>query len=321
MAMDLRDAYGEALRKYGVANNKVVVLDADLATSTKSIQFGQECPERFFDVGIAEANMVAMAAGFASSGYIPFINTFATFAASICALSAKSLIAYSGLNVRLMGGNNGLTGGYDGSTHHAIDDINVMRGIPNMLVMSPSDAVMTDWMVRTLIEEYKGPAYVSVSRSNWGSLYTQADTFTIGKAKEVCGGDDISIFAYGLSVCRAQLAAEQLVKNGVSARVYDMFTIKPLDRDTVIRAAGETGAIVTVEEHSTVGGLGTAVAEVLAEEGIAIPFAKVGVKDCFTESGAYQQLVEAFGIGLDAIAEAVTACMARKGKETRCANG
>ena len=186
----LREAYGESLRKYGQANEKVVVLDADLATSTKTIMFAEACPDRFFDVGIAEANMVSMAAGFASSGFIPFINTFATFVASICAVGAKSLIAYSDLNVRLMGGNNGLTGGYDGATHHSFDDINVMRGIPNMLVVSPSDPVMMDLLIRTLIDDYRGPAYVSISRSGAGSVYTEGESFSLGKAKVVRDGAD-----------------------------------------------------------------------------------------------------------------------------------
>lgn len=309
----LREAYGECLRKYGQANEKVVVLDADLATSTKSVMFAQACPDRFFDVGIAEANMVSMAAGFAASGFIPFINTFATFVASICAVSAKSLIAYSDLNVRLMGGNNGLTGGYDGATHHSIDDINVMRGIPNMLVVSPSDPVMVDWLVRTLIDDYKGPAYVSISRSGAGDVYAQGESFTLGRAKEVRDGKDATVFAYGLSVARAAKAAEALEAEGISVRVCDMFTIKPLDRQAVVDAARRTGAIVTVEEHSIIGGLGSAVAEVLAEEGIAVPFTRVGIRDCFTESGSYDQLVEHFGIGASAIEEAVRAVVKKKG--------
>ncbi|RGX55208.1 MULTISPECIES: transketolase family protein [Anaerotruncus] len=314
MPQALRDVYGESLRKYGKANEKVVVLDADLATSTKSVLFAQECPDRFFDVGIAEANMVSMAAGFASSGYIPFINTFATFVASICALSAKSLIAYSGLNVRLIGGNNGLTGGYDGATHHSFDDINVMRGIPGMLVMSPSDPVMVDWMVRTLIEDYNGPAYVSLSRSGYDPLYQPGESFTIGKAKQLRDGADLSIFAYGLSVYRAKKAAEELAAEGISARVYDMFTIKPLDCEAVLAAARETGAIVTAEEHSILGGLGTAVAETLAKNRVCVPLETVGIRDCFTESGAYEDLVREFKIDVDSIKQAARDAVSEKGR-------
>ncbi len=312
MAEALRDAYGASLRKYGAENERVVVLDADLATSTKSVLFAKACPERFFDVGIAEANMVSMAAGFAASGFIPFINTFATFVASICAVSAKSLIAYSGLNVRLMGGNNGLTGGYDGATHHCFDDINVMRGIPNMLVMSPSDPVMVDWMVKELIEGYEGPAYVSISRSGEGAVYGSADGFEIGRANLVKEGKDAAIFAYGLSVPRALEAARILEEKGVSARVYDMFTIKPLDRAAVRRAARECGAVITVEEHSIIGGLGSAVAEVLAEEGLSVPFERIGIRDCFTESGSYRELVAKFGIDVPDIAAVAASAAGRK---------
>ena len=312
MATALRDAYGDSLVKYGVPNKKVIVLDADLATSTKSVKFGNAAPDRFFDVGIAEANMAAMAAGFAASGFIPFTNTFATFTASICALSAKSLIAYSHLNVRLMGGNNGLTGGYDGATHHSFDDINVMTGIPNMLVMSPSTPVQVDWMIRNLIDEYKGPAYVSVSRQGAGEVYKKDEAFEIGKAKQVKDGKDVTIIAYGLSVPRSLQAAEELEKEGINVRVLDMFTIKPLDHEAVIKAAKETGAIVTVEEHSTIGGVGSAVADVLAEEGIAVPFGKVGIRDTFTQSGSYAQLVEAYRIGVPDIEESVRAAVSSK---------
>lgn len=313
MVEALRDVYGAGLAKYGQQNKRVVVLDADLATSTKSVAFERLCPERFFDVGIAEANMVSMAAGFAASDYIPFINTFATFIASICLVSAKSLIAYSNLNVRLMGGNNGLTGGYDGSTHHCFDDINVMRAIPGMLIMSPSTPIMMDWMVRALIDDYRGPAYVSISRQGAGEIYAPNERFTIGHAKQICQGCDITIFAYGLSVLRARMAVKELQSIGISARLYDMFTIKPLDRNAVLEAARHTGAIVTVEEHSIIGGLGSAVAEVLAEEGIPVPFMRMGIRDCFTQSGKYNDLIEKYNIGVDSIIEAVKATVAKKG--------
>ncbi|NLI22876.1 MAG: hypothetical protein GX418_15185 [Clostridiales bacterium] len=308
----LRDVYGESLRRYGLANDRVVVLDADLATSTKSVLFGKACPDRFFDVGIAEANMVSMAAGFAACGYIPFVNTFATFIASIGAVSAKCLIGYSHLNVRLMGGNNGLTGGYDGATHHCLDDINVMRGIPGMLVTSPCDPVQMDWLVQTLIDDYRGPAYVSISRMGAGPVYKAGERFTLGKAKRVCAGADATVFACGLSVPRALEAVDRLRQEGLSIALWDMFTLKPLDEEAVRDAARETGAIVAVEEHSVLGGLGTAVAEVLAESGLAVPFRRVGIRDRYTESGSYPQLVEAFGLGVDAIADAVRQTVARK---------
>ncbi len=305
MGKALRDVYGESLLKYAKENKKVVALDADLANCSKTCMMGKELPERMFDVGIAENHMIAMGAGFASCGMIPFVNTFATLAASMCALSAKALIGYSGLNVRIMGANNGLSGGYDGATHHALDDMSVMRGIPGMLVMSPSDGVMTDWMVRTPAGDYEGPAYVGIPRNGYENLYEEGEDFEIGKAKQLTDGKDAAVFAYGLSVFRAKKAAEQLAAEGIHISVYDMFTLKPFDREAVLRAARETGAIVTVEEHSIVGGLGTAVLETLAEGGEQVSVRRLGIQDCYTHSGAYEDLVTEFGIGIASIADAV----------------
>lgn len=305
MGKALRDVYGESLLKYARENEKIVALDADLANCSKTCVMAAEIPERMFDVGIAENHMIAMGAGFASCGFIPFVNTFATLAASMCALSAKALIGYSGLNVRIMGANNGLSGGYDGATHHALDDMSVMRGIPGMLVMSPSDAVMTDWMVRTLVEDYQGPAYVGIPRNGYENLYQAGEPFEIGKAKQIVEGKDAAVFAYGLSVYRAKKAAEQLAAEGIHVSVYDMFTLKPFDRQAVLRTARETKAIVTVEEHSILGGLGTAVLETLAEEGVLVPVRRLGIQDCYTQSGAYEDLVTEFGIGISSIVNAV----------------
>lgn len=305
MGRALRDIYGESLVKYAGRNDKVVALDADLSNSSKTCVMAASYPDRVFDVGIAESNMVAMGAGFASSGFIPFVNTFATLAASMCALSAKALIGYSGMNVRIMGSNNGLGGGYDGATHHAIEDINVMRGIPGMLVMSPSDGIMLDWMVELLVEDYKGPAYVSIPRNGYEAIYEPGELFEVGKAKQIAEGKDAVVFAEGLSVYRAKKAVEILGSQGIKASLYDMFTIKPLDREAIIRAARQTGAVVTVEEHSIVGGLGTAVLEVLAEEGIQAAVSRLGIQDCYTESGSYEELVEKFGLGIDSIVNAV----------------
>lgn len=305
MGKALRDVYGESLLKYARENEKIVALDADLANCSKTCMMAAEIPERMFDVGIAENHMIAMGAGFASCGFVPFVNTFATLAASMCALSAKALIGYSRLNVRIMGANNGLSGGYDGATHHALDDMSVMRGIPGMLVMSPSDAVMTDWMVRTLAEDYQGPAYVGVPRNGYENLYQEEEQFELGKAKQIAKGKDAAIFAYGLSVYRAKKAAEQLAAEGIWVSVYDMFTLKPFDREAVLRAAKETGAIVTVEEHSILGGLGTAVLETLAEEGIPASVRRLGIQDCYTQSGTYEELVAEFGIGISSIVDAV----------------
>lgn len=305
MGKALRDAYGESLAKYASQNPNVVALDADLANCTKTCIMQTQAPERVFDVGIAENNMAAMAAGFAAAGMIPFINTFATLAASMCSLSAKALIGYSGLNVRIMGANNGLCGGYDGATHHAFDDLNVMRAIPGMMVLVPSTPIMVDWMVRDLIAYTGGPAYVSISRNATDELYTLETTFKFGSSKQLRNGADAAILACGLSVGRAMQAAAQLEAEGLNVSVYDMFSIKPLDRAAVIHAARQTGAIVTVEEHSIIGGLGTSVLEVLAEERICVNVRRVGIQDTYTESGSYTELLHEFALDAPAIAEAV----------------
>lgn len=312
MGRALRDIYGESLLKYAGLNDRVVALDADLSNSSKTCTMAAELPRRVFDVGIAESNMVAMGAGFASCGYIPFVNTFATLASSMCALSAKALIGYSGLNVRIMGSNNGLGGGYDGATHHAIDDINVMRGIPGMAVMWPSDGIMLDWMVKMLVEDYKGPAYVSIPRHGYDAIYEEGEVFELGKAKQITQGTDAAIFAGGLCVYRAKKAIEILETQGIHVSLYDIFTIKPIDREAVIRGARETGAVVIAEEHSIVGGLGTAVLEILAEENIEAAVSRLGIRDCYTESGSYEELVKKFGLDTDSIVKAVKDVVSRK---------
>lgn len=305
MARAMREIYGEALAKYGKDNDKVVVLDADLSSSSKTSKFAEVAPDRMFNVGIAEANMVAMGAGFASCGFIPFVNTFAALADAMCYLCTKAVIAYSNLNVRIVGNNNGLGGGYDGSTHHATDDLAVMRNVPGMLVMTPSDAVMADWMVKTLISDYKGPAYLSMERYGYDNIYDSGEKMEIGKAVRTKDGTDVVVFACGLSVYRALKAAEELEKEGISVSVYDFFTIKPFDKETVIEQGKKTGKIVTVEEHSIIGGLGSSVLEAVAEAGISAKIKRVGINDCFTQSGAYEELVTEYGVGTDSIAEAV----------------
>jgi len=312
MAEALRDIYGKCIARIAEKNDKVVILDADLSNCSKTCYANDAVPERMFNVGIAEANMITMGAGFASCGFVPFVNTFATLAASMCSLSMKALISYSDLNVKLVGVNNGLCGGYDGSTHHALDDISMMRAIPNLLIACPSDAVMTEWMVDELANRHSGPAYVSMSRNGYAPIYSPDEEFEFGKAKCVKDGTDVSIFACGLAVTRALTAANKLEAEGITARVYDMFTIKPLDEEAVMAAAKETGAIVTVDEHSVIGGLGSAVVETVALAGAAIPIEKVGIKDCFTESGKYEDLIKKYGIGADDIIHAVYRVMERK---------
>lgn len=301
MGKAMRDVYGEALAKYAKDNNRVVVLDADLSSSSRTSKFKEAAADRFFNVGIAEENMAAMAAGFATCGFIPFINTFATLADSMCYLCTKAMIAYSDLNVRIVGSNNGVGGAYDGSTHHATDDLSIMRNVPGMLVLTPSDAVMADWMVKTLVEDYTGPAYLSMERHGYDNLYKDSSEMKIGKAIRHGDGNDAAIFACGLSVYRALKAAELLEREGIHVSVYDFFTIKPLDKETIVHVAENVKNIITVEEHSIIGGLGTAVLETIAEAGIATNICRVGFNDCFTESGSYEELVDKYGIGTDSI--------------------
>lgn len=312
MSEALRDVYGKSIAKYASGNEKVVVLDADLSNCSKTCLAKDALGERMFNVGIAEANMISMGAGFASCGFIPFVNTFATLAASMCSLTMKALIGYSHLNVRLIGVNNGLCGGYDGATHHAIDDINIMRAVPGLLIASPSDPVMTDWMVKELCSDKIGPAYISISRNGNGDVYAPGESFEFGKAKRLSHGRDAAIFACGLGIRRALDAAELLSAEGLKVSVYDMFTIKPLDRDAILAAAAETGAIVTVDEHSVIGGLGTAVLEVIAEEGLSLPVKRIGVQDCYTESGSYNKLIKRFSLDSESIAGAVREVIERK---------
>lgn len=312
MAEALRDVYGRAIAQVAERNEKVVILDADLSNCSKTCHALKTVPERMFNVGIAEANMIGMGAGFASCGFIPFVNTFATLAASMCSLCMKAMISYSRLNVRLIGVNNGLCGSYDGATHHAIDDINMMRAIPGLLIASPSDPFMTEWMVDELANRYDGPAYISLSRNGYGPVYSRDEKFEFGKAKRLSYGKDLSIIACGLAVTRALNAARRLEEQGIGVSVYDMFTIKPLDRKAVLEASTETGAIVTVEEHSVIGGLGSAIVEEVALSDIAVPVEKVGIKDCFTESGQYEKLIEAYGIGTEDVVLAAYRVLERK---------
>lgn len=306
----LREVYGEALVKYGKPDPRVMVLDADVANASRSVLFGKECPERFFNTGIAEANMAAMAAGMASVGMTPFVNTFAAFMSTICSLSIKTLIGYSGYNVRLVGCNNGVTGGCDGSTHHALDDLAVMRCVPGLLVLYPGDRHIMDWMVRELVQSYRGPAYLSVSRNPSPDLYDEREAFALGEAKRLREGGDATLIACGLSVHRALRAAERLAgEDGVECRVLDMFTIKPIDTRAILEAADDTGAIVTAEEHSVIGGLGSAVADELCAHGRCPAFGKIGVRDCYTSSGRYAELIHAYGMDEEAIRRAVLAAL------------
>ncbi len=303
MALSIRDAYGKALEKYG-NNPDVVVLDADVSASTKSELFGKKYPERFFNVGIAEANMNAMACGFASCGKIPFTNTFATFNTSNGLLSLRALASYNHLNVKVAGAYAGLSDSYDGPTHHAIDDIAIMNALPNFTVVVASDEYIVDFLVKSAIEK-NGPFYLRLSREAVPAIYDENSNFEIGKANTIKEGHDVCIIACGVMVNNAKKAAQALEKDGIHAGVVDMFTIKPLDQSAIVEISKKYKAIVVAEEHNIHGGLCTCVASALVANRIAIPTAFVGIQDCHAESGAYAQLLEKYELDETRIA---TAC-------------
>lgn len=299
-----RDAYGEVLVELGKENNNIVVLDADLSKSTKTYDFSKAYPERFFNIGIAEQNLVGMAAGLSTAGKIPFASTFAMFATGRAFEIIRNSVAYPKLNVKICATHAGLTVGEDGASHQALEDIACMRAIPNMTVIVPADGVETKAAIRA-IAEYNGPVYVRMGRSAVPTLNDESTyKFEIGKGVQLKDGNDVSIIATGIMVSKAMEAAEKLAAEGINARVINIHTIKPIDKDIIAKAAQETGAIVTVEEHNIIGGLGSAVAETLVETH-PVPVKRIGTMDTFGESGKPNDLLEKYGLTVDAIVAAV----------------
>lgn len=297
-----REAYGKALVKLSSLNENVVVLDADLSKSTKTADFKSASPERFINMGIAEANMMGVAAGLSTCGKIPFASTFAMFATGRAFEQIRNSICYPKLNVKICATHAGITVGEDGATHQSIEDMSLMRSIPNMTVINPADAVETEAAILA-IAEYNGPCYVRLGRLAVNTI-NDADNykFEIGKGVTLAEGSDVTIIATGMMVQLALEAKEELAKEGIDARIINIHTIKPIDRDLLIKAAKETKAIVTAEEHSTVGGLGSAVSEVVTEE-YPVPVLKVGIKDTFGESGNPNELLKVYGLTVEAIVE------------------
>ena len=290
-----REAYGKALASLANVNENIVVLDADLSKSTKTADFKAVCEERFFNMGIAEANMMAVAAGMSTCGKIPFVSTFAMFAAGRAFEQIRNSICYPKLNVKICATHAGLTVGEDGASHQAIEDLSLMRSIPNMTVICPSDAVEAAAAIKA-VAEYDGPCYVRLGRAAVNVINDENTyEFKIGKGVTLSEGMDVTIVATGIMVDVALVAKEELEKEGINARVINIHTLKPIDKDVLIKAAKETGAIVTVEEHNVIGGLGSAVSEVLCEE-YPVPVIKVGVNDTFGESGTPDQLLEKYGL-------------------------
>ena len=296
----LRTAYGEALVEQGKENPNIVVLEADLGKSTMSNLFQNAYPERYFEMGIAEANMASTAAGLALTGKIPFINSFAVFSTGRCYDQLRQTISIAGLNVKICGSSAGLSDYGDGSTHQSVEDMGLMRAIPGMTVLVPVDAVETTKMVAAMVSN-PGPMYIRINRNDLPIVTPTAPPFEIGKLYTIQEGKDVVVFANGVMVSRALTAAEELKAEGVSVKVVNVSTIKPLDRQAVIDCAKGMKAVVTAEEHSVIGGLGSAIAEALRlEKGVSLDF--VGIEDVFGTSALnYDELLEHYGLTAQAI--------------------
>ncbi|MDI3280660.1 MAG: transketolase family protein [Bacillota bacterium] len=312
-----RAAYGRALVKLGRLRPEVVVLDADLSKSTRTIDFAREFPERFFEMGVAEQDMMGTAAGLAAAGKIPFASSFAIFATGRAWEQVRNSIAYPRLNVKIAATHAGITVGEDGASHQSVEDIALMRVIPHLVVIVPADAVETEQAVEAAAA-HPGPVYLRLGRSEVPVLFDEGYRFQLGKAALLREGKDVAIVACGIMVAAALEAAKELAGEGIEARVLNMSTVKPLDREAVVAAARQTGAVVTAEEHSVIGGLGSAVAEVLGEE-CPVPLRMVGIRDQFGQSGTPAELLRAYGLTAEDVARAARqAVAAKKGRAAGC---
>ena len=299
MGKATREAYGQALKKLAASNPDVVVLDADLSGSTKTAEFKKVSPERFFNVGIAEQNLIGTAAGLSLAGKIPFASSFAMFAAGRAFEIIRNTVAYPSLNVKIAATHAGLTVGEDGGSHQAIEDISLMRTIPGMTVVNPADAREAEQAVLKAAE-FVGPMYIRLGRMAVEDVYDDSYVFELGKGVLLRDGKDVTIIATGLMVQEALKAYDILKVEGIDAKVINIHTIKPIDKDIIINAAKETKAIVTAEEHSIIGGLGSAVLEVLSDE-YPVPVKRVGVMDTFGESGKPADLLKKYKLTADEI--------------------
>ncbi len=305
-----RIAYGQALAELGEENDRVVVIDADISKITGTHFFARKFPERFFNVGIAEQNEMGIAAGMATTGKIVFASTYAVFASMRACEQVRTFIAHTRSNVKIAASHGGLTGTTDGVTHQGTEDMGIMRTIPDMTIIMPADAVATRKIVKELAE-HQGPAYLRLTKIPMPIIYDEETDFQIGRAVQLRDGNDVTIIAIGDMVIRALEAADLLDNNGIRARVLDMHTLKPVDKGAVIKAAEQTGAIVTVEDHNILNGLGSAVAEVVVENR-PVPMERIGLRDTFAESGEYEELLEKYGLNTRHITEAARKVMGRK---------
>ena len=297
-----RQSYGETLEKLGEKYSDIVVLDADLATATKTINFAKKFPERFFDMGIAEANMMSTAAGMATTGKVPFASTFAVFAAGRSYDQIRNSICYPNLNVKICATHSGITVGEDGATHQMLEDISMMRTLPNMKVLSPADDIETKWAIEEVYKQ-KGPVYVRLSRLATPIIYDENQKFEFGKMIQIGNGIDATIFASGDVLAEALKAKEILAKTkGIDIRVVDVHTIKPIDEDMIVKSAKETKRLISIEDHNVIGGLGSAISEVLTSKYPA-KLERIGINDEFGKSGKAEELVKFYGLSAEKIVE------------------
>ncbi len=296
-----REAYGAALKELGRTNPDVVALDADLAGSTKSAMFGNEYPDRFFDMGIAEADMIGTAAGLAACGKKPFASSFSVFVTGRAFEQIRNSVCNAGLNVKVVGSHAGPSCGEDGSSHQAVEDIAIMRSLPNMTVVVPADDVEA-YSATLALAQHEGPAYLRVARLASPTIHKEGHVFELGKGEVLREGDDVTIVACGMMVPRALQAADELCAEGISTQVVNMATIKPIDGDLLVECARHTGKVITIEEGTIVGGLGTAVAEVLSER-CPVPVRRIGMPDVFGTSGPGDALLDHFGLNAEHIVE------------------
>lgn len=295
-----REMYGKILAELSPTDERIVVLTSDLMMSNKTGDFARSCPERFFNFGIAEQNMMAAAAGFAVSGKVPFASTMAVFASLRCAEQIRTDIAYPNLNVRIISTHSGLSMGNGGTTHHSTEDIAVTRSMANMTVIVPADA---NCCAKAILEslDYQGPIYMRLGRGAEPIVYKGEFDFKIGRANTLREGGDITVIACGICVMAAVKAARKLEKEGINARIIDMHTIKPLDTEVIVKAAEETGKVITVEEHNIIGGLGSAVGETIAEAGVGVKFKRLGIPDIYSVIGQPDDLYERYGLDSNGI--------------------
>lgn len=307
-----RDAYGKALVELGSLHDDVVVLDADLSKSTKTADFAKKFPDRFFNAGIAEQNMMGMAAGLAAAGKVVFASSFAIFATGRAFEQVRNSIAYANLNVKICATHSGITVGEDGGSHQSVEDIAIMRSIPNLTVIVPSDGVSTRQALFKLYEHH-GPVYLRLGRPALPVIYKDNLDFKIGCGIELRHGQDVAIIACGTMVALALQAAESLAAEGIQVSVADMHSIKPLDKDLIIGMAQHTGAILTAEEHSIIGGLGSAVCEVVSEN-YPVPVIRMGINDVFGQSGTPDELMQHYGLTVDKIVQNIRLLLKKKAK-------